>query len=111
MTHPPPPPRQATQAPQQLVVGPPIKLGGQLLPPTNAEVADRLHRLRVDQAKLEDEVKLAQEKQRKSLMEWERGERELATLSMRVDILEKASMEGYVEGSTGMDGYTNGIHI
>ncbi|KAF3927177.1 hypothetical protein ABW20_dc0102783 [Dactylellina cionopaga] len=110
MSHVPPPPRQPTQPPPPLVVGPPIKPGGQLLPPLNAEVAERLNRLRADQSKLEEEVRIAQEKQRKSLMEWERGELELTTLSMRVDILEKASMEGYVEGNA-MDGYTNGIHI
>ncbi|EPS38962.1 hypothetical protein H072_7281 [Dactylellina haptotyla CBS 200.50] len=110
ISHPPPQPRPTQVTQQPLVVGPPVKPGGQLLPPMNPEIAERLHRLRVDQAKLEDEVRMAQEKQRKSLLEWEKGERELATLSMRVDILEKASMEGYIEGN-GMDGYTNGIHI
>ncbi|KAF3206053.1 hypothetical protein TWF106_000938 [Orbilia oligospora] len=107
-SHPPPPPRQPQQPPP-LIVGPPIIKGGQLLPPINAEASERLHRLRIDQVKLDEEVRVASDKLRKSLIEWDKGELELQIVSTRLDIWEKAAEEGYVEDPD-LEGYSNGTH-
>lgn len=55
-----------------------------------SENLEKLARLRADQAKLEEELKLLQVRKRRGLAMWERAERESAREAFRVELAENA---------------------
>lgn len=62
--------------------------GGKLLPAVDKASEDRLTRLRAEQIKLEEEVRVSQEKKRRGLYSWEKSKREAEIASYRVDVAE-----------------------
>ncbi|KAI5787201.1 hypothetical protein EDC01DRAFT_631568 [Geopyxis carbonaria] len=63
--------------------------GGRLLPAFDKASEERLARLRADQAKLEEDVKILQERKRKGLFQWERTKREAEKEGFRAEVAEQ----------------------
>ncbi len=63
--------------------------GGRLYPPLDKAHEERMARLKAEQAKLEEEAKVLQEKKRKGLYAWEKSRREAERESFKVEIAEK----------------------
>jgi len=64
------------------------------LPPVDKASEDRLTRLRLDQAKLEDENRTIQERKRKGLYGWEKSQREAEKEGFKVELAEGGLVSG-----------------
>lgn len=68
--------------------------GGRLLLPVDKASEERLARLRADQAKLEEENRVIQERKRKGLYGWEKSQREAEREAFKVELAEKQLLNG-----------------
>jgi hypothetical protein len=76
----------AIQGPGALITG------GRLLPPIDRASEDRLARLKLEQIKLEEEVRISQEKKRKGMYAWEKTRREAKIAHFRAEVADRQLM-------------------
>ena len=70
--------------------------GGRLHPPFDKASEERLVRLRAEQVKLEEEVRISQDKKRKGMYSWDKSRREAEIANSKVEEAERQLLAGDV---------------